>query len=181
MKKRSDLYLIITFNNSNTITMKMLKSIADGIASIITALLFGLFLAYLRNKHRWLYYPLKWITTIMLCFMLGAFFLVVFKLGCEIIGIKVNGGDIVDSLSSGGLTGMAIWLLVMGSFITAYVDYIVYLIERNIFNGTFYIDSATGKPVNVVPKIWNPTPLQSIIWNLYGFGIVIFLWFRAAS
>lgn len=112
--------------------------------------------------------------------MLGAFFLVVYKLGCEILGINVKGKDVVDFLKSGGPTGMAIGLLIMGSFITSYVDFVVYLIESNVFNSTYYLDITTGKTVDIQPKIWNPAPIQSLLWNLYGYGIVIFLWYRLA-
>lgn len=161
--------------------MKFFENLANALATILQALLFGIFLAFLRNKCRWLYYPLKWITTTAVCFMLGAFLLVIFKLGCEILGIKISGSGVVDVLSSGGLTGMVVWLLVMGSFVTSYIDFIIFLIEKTLFGGSFWVDVSTGKVVDVTPQVWNPTAAQSLFWNLYGFGIIIFLWFRLAS
>lgn len=169
--------------------MNFLDNLAKTISFILQVIIVGLLLAYLRHNHRWLYYPIKWFVTMVMCLMLGALGLAAFKLGTEIIGVSISEGfnqlmyDIGTSTNlakAGVIFGIA--LLIMGSFVGAYVDTIIYYIELTLFSGevTRY-DPAKNNIVTTSSSAWNPTPAQSLAWNLYGFAAFLFVWYRILS
>ena len=171
--------------------MKSIDKLANAIAFILQVIIVGLVLAYLRHSFRWLYYPLKWITTIIMSFMLGAFGLVVFKLSTDLLfgsGATNEGfGNLMDFMGSANhfaeaSTYFIIALLIVGSFVGSFIDTVIYNIELTIYSGSVMrYDPVLKDTVTTTSAVWNPTKWQSLAWNLYGFGIIIFLWFRLAT
>ncbi len=125
----------------------------------------------------------------VMCLMLGALGLVAFKLGAEIIGVNISEGfnqliyDIgtsTDLAKAGVVFGIA--LLIIGSFVGAYVDTIIYYIELTLFSGEIMrYDPTKNDTITTNSPVWNPTPAQSLAWNLYGFAAFLFVWYRILS
>lgn len=171
--------------------MKTIDKLANAIAFILQVIIVGLVLAYLRHSYRWLYYPLKWITTIIMSFMLGALGLVVFKLTTDLLfgtGATSEGfSNLMDFMGSQNhfveaSTYFILALLIVGSFVGSFIDTVIYTIELTIYGGSVMrYDPVLKDTVTTTSPVWNPTAWQSLAWNLYGFGIIIFLWFRLAT
>lgn len=169
--------------------MNFLDNLAKTISFILQVIIVGLVLAYLRHNHRWLYYPIKWFATMIICLMLGAFGLVVFKLGAEIIGVSISEGfnqlmyDIgtcTDFTKAGIIFGLG--LLIMGSFVGSFFDTIIYYIEATLFSGTITRYDPVRKNTTTTTSVaWNPTADQSLLWNLYGFAAFLLIWYRLLS
>jgi hypothetical protein len=166
--------------------MKFLDKIANTLAFILQVIIVGLVLAWLRHNQRWIYYPIKWFATMIMCLMLGAFGLVVFKLGSEILGISTSEwfsqlmydiGTSTDLKKAGFIFGAS--LLIMGSFVGAFIDTVIYYIELTIFSGQITRYDPQKKDVVITnSEAWNPTLSQSLMWNLYGFTVFITIWYR---
>jgi hypothetical protein len=169
--------------------MNFLDNLAKTISFILQVIIVGLLLAYLRHNHRWLYYPIKWFVTMVMCLILGAFGLVVFKLGAEILGISISQGfnelmyniGTSTDLRKAGIIFAAV-LLVMGSFVGSFLDTVIYHIEATLFSGTVMrYDPVKKDTITTTSVAWNPTADQSLLWNLYGFVTFILIWYRLLS
>jgi len=171
--------------------MKFLDNLANALAFVLQVIIVGLVLAYLRHSVRWLYYPLKWIVTIIMSFMLGALGLAAFKLITDLLfgtGAACDGfSNLMNFMGSQNhfvesATYFIVTLLVVGSFVGSYVDTVIYYIELSLFSGpVMRYDPVLKDTVTTTSQVWNPNVAQSLLWNLYGFGIIIFLWFRLAT
>jgi hypothetical protein len=42
-------------------------------------------------------------------------------------------------------------------------------------------DPVLKDTITTTSQVWNPTTGQSLMWNLYGFSVIIFLWFRLTT
>ena len=169
--------------------MNFLDNLAKTIGFILQVIIVGLVLAYLRHNHRWLYYPIKWFVTMVMCLMLGAFGLVVFKLGAEVLGIGISEGFSQLMYDIGTSTNLAkagfifgFGLLIMGSFVGSFLDTIIYHIEATLFSGTIMrYDPVKRNTITTTSVAWNPTVNQSLLWNLYGFAAFLLVWYRLLS
>lgn len=171
--------------------MKFLDNLANALAFVLQVIIVGLVLAYLRHSFRFLYYPVKWILTIIMSFMLGAFGLAAFKLITDILfgtGASCEGfSNLMDFMGSQkhfveSATYFIITLLVVGSFVGSFIDTVIYHIELSLFSGpVIRYDPVLKDTITTTSQVWNPNIGQSLLWNLYGFGIIIFLWFRLAT
>jgi len=171
--------------------MKFLDNLANALAFVLQVIIVGLVLAYLRHSFRILYYPLKWIVTIIMSFMLGAFGLAVFKLTTDILfgsGAANDGfSDLMDFMGSQNhfveaSTYFILALLIVGSFVGSFIDTVIYYIELSLFSGpVMRYDPVLKNTITTTSQVWNPNAGQSLLWNLYGFGIIIFLWFRLTT
>jgi len=171
--------------------MKFLDNLANALAFVLQIIIVGLILAYLRHSFRFLYYPVKWILTIIMSFMLGAFGLAVFKLITDILfgSGSTNEGfsSLMDFMGSSNhfveaSTFFILTLLVVGSFVGSFVDTVIYHIELTLFSGSVMrYDPVLKDTVTTTSQVWNPNAGQSLMWNLYGFGVIIFLWFRLTT
>lgn len=171
--------------------MKFLDNLANALAFVLQVIIVGLVLAYLRHSFRFLYYPVKWILTIIMSFMLGAFGLAVFKLTTDILfgSGSTNEGfsSLMDFMGSSNhfveaSTFFILTLLVVGSFVGSFVDTVIYHIELTLFSGSVMrYDPVLKDVVTVTSQVWNPNAGQSLMWNLYGFGVIMFLWFRLTT
>jgi hypothetical protein len=171
--------------------MKFLDNLANALAFVLQVIIVGLVLAYLRHSFRFLYYPLKWILTIIMSFMLGAFCLAAFKLITDILfgSGSTNEGfsNLMDFMGSSNhfveaSTFFILTLLVVGSFVGSFIDTVIYHIELTLFSGSVMrYDPVLKDTVTVTSQVWNPNAGQSLMWNLYGFGVIIFLWFRLTT
>jgi len=171
--------------------MRFLDNLANSLAFILQVIIVGLVLAYLRHSYRWLYYPLKWITTIIMSFMLGAFGLAVFKLTTDILFGTGSTTEWFSNLMNfmgsqnhfvEASTYFILALLVVGSFVGSFIDTVIYHIELSLFSGpVMRYDPVLKDTITTTSQVWNPTIGQSLMWNLYGFSVIIFLWFRLTT
>lgn len=171
--------------------MKFLDNLANALAFVLQVIIVGLVLAYLRHSFRFLYYPLKWIVTIIMSFMLGALGLAAFKLITDILfGVGSSCGGFSNLMHFMGSqnhfveasTFFILTLLIVGSFVGSFVDTVIYHIELTLFSGSVMrYDPVLKDTVTTTSQVWNPNAGQSLMWNLYGFGVIMFLWFRLAT
>jgi len=162
--------------------MNTIDRIANFLGNLLQILIIGWLLAWLRNKHRWVYYPLKWFFTLILTLQALAIIFYVLLIASVFLGVKnYFSDDIKDFLYFAGNyrnLGTAgfyflIGFYILGSIVGNFFDKVIFLIENWLYSGDQYnFDLKTGK-VNITnnTKVWVPTPMQSFWWNLYGFVI----------
>jgi len=146
--------------------MNFFKSIINAAGQLLEHLLVLTLLAVLRHNFRWAYYPIKWFVSTILALGLSAILAVVFKL---LFGVSEAWlGDLMYSIgTSTNIAGAGIvfvvWLLVFGSY-TNYILSDIVLLAEGMLYGTGNVTKLTTK--------------QSILWNLYGVVVYVFVFFR---
>jgi hypothetical protein len=146
--------------------MNFFKSLINAAGQLLEYLFILTILAVLRHNFRWVYYPIKWFVSTILALGLSAILVVVFKL---LFGISEAWlGDLMYNIgTSTNIAGAGIvfvvWLLVFGSY-TNYILSDIVLLAEGMLYGTGNVTKLTTK--------------QSILWNLYGVVVYVFVFFR---
>lgn len=161
--------------------MKIIDKIINTIAMLLQALIIGIILAWLRHKHRWMYYPIKWFLTFLLSMFITFAGLAAFKL---IFGISEKWfSQLMYDIGTSTNIKMAVvwftsWLVVVGSFVTIFIDWAIYGIENFLYSQENYVKDKNGRYVIQREQAWTPTLGQSLVWNVYGLTAFVFFTYK---